>query len=77
VWTVDGNQFDGVVRGMVGSTTRRGALISLLGGFLLPLLPEAATHARGRRNERAVHGEKKKRKKCSSGFLKCKIRKCK
>lgn len=70
---MDAARFDRLTRTLSSLASRRGTLAGLLGGLLLPVLPEAATMARKRRGQ-AVQAEKR-RKTCQSGLLTCKIKK--
>ncbi len=70
---MDGNRFDRLARSVAGRTTRRGMLAGLLGGLGLLLPGAAPTDARSRRGP-AVHAEKRRRKKCQSGLLTCKLK---
>lgn len=56
-------RFDHLARTLSNSSTRRGALVGLLTGVALPMLPGAAANA------------KKKKKHCPPNLLKCKIKK--
>jgi hypothetical protein len=73
---MDGSRFDRLSRWLAEPGIGRRALIGLVGGFLVPLLPGAEIDARNRREQNAVHAEKKRKNKnrCQPGLLTCKLK---
>lgn len=57
---MDDARFDGLARVLAGISTRRGTLLGLVGGTLIPLLPASDSDAKNARGKRSQNGRDKR-----------------
>lgn len=58
---MDPSQFDRLARGLASLPTRRGTLLGMLGGLILPLLPDGETDARNKNHTKNQNKTRQKR----------------
>lgn len=75
VHIVEETQFDHLTRTLSRVNSRRSAVAVLLGGLLLPLLPDEPITAKTRRRRDDVNGETWRHRKCPHGLSKCTFKK--